>query len=395
MFNRLISLTHSESLLLFGARGTGKSTLLKHELPAANSLWIDLLNYENERRYGENPDLLSQQIRQSTQNLEWVVIDEVQKLPRLLDIVHLEIEKARSSQRNLRFALSGSSARKLKRGGANLLAGRAVVLYLYPFSHIELGETISLDESLTYGTLPTILQHKSREAKLAALAAYVETYIREEIIAEQIVRSIQPFRAFLELAAECNGHIVNYKTLSLAIGVDDKTIKSYFEILEDTLIGYTLPAYDRSLRKQQIKSPKFYLFDTGVARTLNRLLPASGELTGQEYGRAFEQFIICECFRLLGSSTLSKARLYHYTSGNLEIDLVIERPREPLTFVEIKSTDRIVESHLKGLRTMQKQYPEFRYICLSKDTIARNEGGIEVLPWKLALASLNLYQPNV
>jgi uncharacterized protein len=240
MKKRLLSLTDSNSYLLLGARGTGKSTFIKAELEGKNALWIDLLQSVQETRYGENPDLLSEQIEYQRDSLEWVVIDEVQKIPKLLDIVHFEIEKSRHAEKKLQFALSGSSARKLKRGGANLLAGRALVYHLFPFTHIELEKDFNLDEALFFGTIPAILYYKELNARQVALDTYVDTYLKEEIVAEQIIRNIRPFRKFLHLSAQANGKIINFRKFANDLGIDDKTVKSYFDILDDTLIGFCI-----------------------------------------------------------------------------------------------------------------------------------------------------------
>jgi predicted AAA+ superfamily ATPase len=387
MRNRQIKLLETGSYLLFGARGTGKSTLIRHHLRDRKVLWIDLLKASEEQRYFDKPDLLSAQLERRETRPDWVVIDEVQKVPKLLDVVHSEIEKARATGVTLHFALSGSSARKLKREGANLLAGRAFVHHLFPFTHIELGADFDLSSALYFGTLPGILYFTDSDSKHAALEAYVETYLKEEIVAEQLIRNVQPFRKFLNLSAQANGTIVNFHALAKDLRIDDKTVKTYFDILEDTLLGFYLPAYEKSLRKQQIKSPKFYLFDPGVKRVLDQNLPAFAPLSSQEFGFAFEHFILCEFVRLK-SYLHRKMTLSHYNTGSAEIDLVIEAPGEPDTFVEIKATERVSDSHLATLKALRKDYPKFRFICLSRDQIRRVEDGIEILPWAEAIQEL-------
>jgi predicted AAA+ superfamily ATPase len=380
MRTRQLKPLNTGSYFLFGARGTGKSTLIGQHLEGKRLLWIDLLKGTDEQRYFESPDLLSAQIEKDKDLLEWVVIDEVQKVPKLLDVVHREIEKARAAKSKLKFALSGSSARKLKREGANLLAGRAFVHHLFPFTHTELGKDFDLATALYYGTIPSVLHYSDSESRQAALEAYVETYLKEEIIAEQLIRNVQPFRKFLNLSAQANGTILNFSNFSRDLRVDDKTVKVYFDILEDTLIGFYLPAYEKSLRKQQIKSPKFYLFDPGVKRVLDQNLPATAPYSSQEFGLAFEHFIICEFFRLK-SYLKRKATFTHYNTGNSEIDLVMETPGEPDTFIEIKATEKVTNEHLAALKTLRSDFPELRYICLSRDPIGRVENGIEVLHW--------------
>lgn len=387
MRKRQIKLLDTGSYLLFGARGTGKSTIIRHHMKDRKVLWIDLLKGAEEQRYFDRPDLLSTQLEKIDNRPEWVVIDEVQKVPKLLDIVHSEIERARTDGYGLNFALSGSSARKLKREGANLLAGRAFVHHLFPFTHIELGTDFDLSTAVYFGTIPGILHFTDSESRQAALEAYVDTYLKEEVVVEQLVRNIQPFRKFLNLSAQANGTILNFNSLAKDLRVDDKTVKTYFDILEDTLLGFYLPAYEKSLRKQQIKSPKFYLFDPGVKRVLDQNLPAVAPLSSQEFGLAFEHFILCEFVRLK-SYLHRKMSFSHYNTGAAEIDLVIEAPGVADTFVEIKATDRVTEGHFATLRALRKDYPEFRYVCLSRDPISRVEDGIEILPWAEAIRDL-------
>lgn len=384
---RQINLLSDGSYFLFGARGTGKSSLLREKLRSRKTLWIDLLKSKEEQRYLDNPDLLSGQIEQQRDGLEWVVIDEVQKVPKLLDVVHHEIEKARAAGSGLNFALSGSSARKLKRSGANLLAGRAFIHHLFPFTHLELGSDFDLNTALYYGTIPAILHYDKAESRQAALEAYVDTYLKEEILAEQLVRNIQPFRKFLNLSAQANGTIINFSSIAGDLRVDDKTVKTYFNILEDTLVGFYLPAYEKSLRKQQSKSPKFYLFDPGVKRTLDQNLPEEAPLSSQETGLAFEHFVMCEFMRLK-SYLHRKMSFSHYNTGNTEIDLVIEAPGTPDTFVEIKATERVTAEHISTLKALRSDYPQYRYYCLSRDPAARIEYGIEILPWQQGIREL-------
>ena len=387
MRDRQIKLLNTGSYFVFGARGTGKSTLIRHHLKGKKVLWIDLLKGSEEQRYLDNPDLLRAQLEKKGDRPDWVVIDEVQKVPKLLDVVHHEIELARASKSGPHFALSGSSARKLKRDGANLLAGRAFVHHLFPFTHIELGTDFDLTDALYFGTIPGILHFTDSESRQAALDAYVETYLKEEIIAEQLVRNVQPFRKFLNLSAQANGTIVNFSNFANDLRVDDKTVKTYFDILEDTLLGFYLPAYEKSLRKQQIKSPKFYLFDTGVKRVLDQNLPASAPLSSQEFGLAFEHFVLCEFVRLK-SYLRRKMNFSHYNSGSSEIDLVIEAPGMPDTFVEIKATEKVTKVHVAALIAIKKDFPKYRYICMSRDPISRVEDGIEILPWVAGLREL-------
>lgn len=361
---------------MFGARGTGKSSLLRRTM--ANALWIDLLSAKEELRFADNPDVLAEIVR--AQRPRAVVIDEVQKVPRLLDVVHQLIE-----ERGTHFALSGSSARKLKRNSANMLGGRALVSHLYPFTHRELGKEFALASALEFGTLPIILSHGEPEHMRQALEAYVETYLKEEVVAEQLVRNLIPFRKFLPLVAQNNGGIINYREIAKAVKADDNTVKNYFEILEDTLVGFKLPAYERSLRKQQIKSPKFYLFDVGVTRALHPLVH-DGPMSSQECGPAFEHFVITELHRL--RSYLRKRLQFYFlnTGSEYEIDLVVESAGAKVQFVEIKYSEQIGDEHLRGLRLARKALPGAECVCLCREPFARTHDGIDILPWQQGIA---------
>ena len=381
MIERHLQLPDSASYFIFGARGTGKSSLIRRKLNTRRVLWIDLLKGAEEDRYLERPDLLGAQLEMNREQFEWVVIDEVQKVPKLLDVVHREIELSRERGLGPHFALSGSSARKLKREGANLLAGRAFVHNLFPFTHRELGDNFDLAAALYFGTIPAILHFADPESRQSALEAYVETYVKEEVIQEQLLRNVRPFRKFLNLSAQATGKITNFSALARDLRIDEKTVKGYFDILEDTLLGFYLPAFEKSLRKQQVKSPKFYLFDPGVKRILDPNLPASSPFSSQEFGLAFEHFVICELFRLR-SYLRRKMNFSHFNTGSIEIDLVVETPGVPDTFVEIKSSERIIDKHLSSLRAVKRDFPKNRYLCLSRDPIARVEDGIDVVPWK-------------
>ena len=266
MFRRLLKTTRSHSFFLFGARGTGKTTYIKDSFDLDASLYIDLLDPEIEDAYRRMPQRFENQVRALPDAIKWVLIDEVQRAPRLLDIVHRLIE---SSEK--RFVLTGSSSRKLKRGASNLLAGRAFVYHLHPLTVPELGEFFDLDQALRWGMLPGVYSLSEDEDRQAFLRAYALTYLKEEIASEQVVRRLDPFRYFLEVAAQSNGMIINYAKIAEDVGVDPKTVVAYFTILEDTLVGFLLPAYHRSVRKQQRVSPKFYFsIRASSARWLER-----------------------------------------------------------------------------------------------------------------------------
>ena len=350
MFQRIKKLSKNNSFFLFGARGTGKSTLLKQQFQTKETLWIDLLTDADENRYGRHPDELSRALE--AQPYSRIVIDEVQKAPKLLDVVHHEMEKQKKRQ----FILTGSSARKLKRGSANLLAGRAFTHPLFPLTFLELGDAFNLKDCLEFGSLPKLFAYHDKEEKNEFLRSYVKNYLKEEISVEQLVRQLNPFRDFLEVAAQSNGKIVNYSKIANDIGVDDKTVYNYFSILDDTLVGFHLPAFHRSVRKQLRTSPKFYFFDPGIVRALDNTLRV--ELLPQTYafGNAFEHWVILECFRLNEYRQLDYKFSYLQTKDGSEIDLIIQRPGKPELLAEIKSASRITDQQCGRLKHFQKSW---------------------------------------
>lgn len=378
MVNRIQKLSNSDDLFLFGARGTGKSTLIRKLFAQSKVLWIDLLTEEDEERFGRRPDELSKHLKSMT--YEFVVIDEIQKFPKLLDIVHLEIE--RKSQDRPYFILTGSSARKLKKNGANLLGGRAFTYYLYPFTHVELGSLFQLQTALEYGTLPIVWSRTENEKKEEFLRGYVRNYLKEEILAEQVLRQIEPFKDFLEVAAQMNGEIINYSKIARDVGVSDQTIKSFFSILEDTLIGYSLPSFHRSVRKRQREAPKFYFFDPGVRRTLARNLKVPIVPKTSEYGKAFEHFIILEIFRACEYAKNDFKLSYLRTKDDAEIDLIIERPGQPDLLLEIKSKELIREEDLKAINNFYKDWGEpCEAQVWSLDPLSKRIQNVECLLW--------------
>lgn len=384
MIHRIPNLSKSHSFFLFGARGVGKSSLIEtHFQTEKNILYIDLLKSEWEDELLKKPDYLIETIAKLKKNPNWVIIDEVQKIPKLLDIVHHLIET-----KKIKFALTGSSARKLKRGSANLLAGRAFAFELYPLTHIELKNKFDLHRYLSYGGMPALTDFSTDNDIHNYLKTYISTYLKEEIQAEQIVRNLKPFRLFLDVAAQMNAKIINYTKIARDVDADTKSVQNYFEILRDTHVGILLNSYDNSVRKRQKKNPKFYYFDTGVARSLNRRLNLPLVKGTFEYGDLFEQFLILEMHRLNSYFSLDYQFSYLQTNNNLEIDIIIERPGMPTAFVEIKSTEKIKDQDLISLRALKRDYPKNNYFCLSNDPNNRVHDGIEILNWEMGLKEL-------
>ena len=377
------NLKTKQSLFLFGARGTGKSTLLRALFPAEDSLWIDLLDFRQEDLFSRNPDRLS--FLTAGKPLKRVIIDEVQKIPKLLDIVHKEIERNKSIQ----WIMTGSSARKLKRGQANLLAGRAVVFYLHPLSCFEEGAGFRLAKHLQFGGLPRLSSLNSNREKKFFLESYVQNYLKEEILQEQIIRNIRPFRNFLEVAAQMSGQIVNYSKCAREIGVDYKTVQNYFSVLEDTLVGFFLPAYHRSVRKQQQKAPKFFLFDLGARKALEGTLSIPMKPGTFAFGQAFEHFILAECRKLNHYFEKDYRFSYLKTKGGLETDLIVQRPGKKDLLVEIKSAGEIREEHTKAIQKIADDWNLPREAQVwSRDQQIQKINKVKCLPWRTALKAL-------
>lgn len=378
--NRLIELTTRRSFFLFGARNTGKSTLLAHLFQSKQTLWIDLLDADLEERYSRDPASFKQEIMALSEEIKYIVIDEIQKIPKLLNAIHQLIESTHKI-----FIMTGSSARKLKYGGANLLAGRAFVYHLYPLTCVELKQDFDLTIALHWGSLPTIYQLESDKDRMSFLHAYAQTYLKEEIWMEQFIRKIDPFRKFLEVSAQCNGQIINYANLATDVGVDDKTIKQYFSILEDTLMGFMLEPYHGSFRKRLYAKPKFYYFDIGVCRALTRMLSVPIQTSTSYYGNVFEHFIILECIRLASYFYPDYRFYYVKTKDDVEIDLIVDRPNQKLLCIEIKSSHHVKEDKLSSFVKLVQDIGNCEAICISQEPRARRVDDLLILPWEEAL----------
>lgn len=376
MIPRLLTLPDDESFFLFGPRGVGKTTLLKHLPWFSQALYINLLKPADESRFARNPGDLENIVKALSTDQRHIIIDEVQKVPRLLDVVHDLIEST-----DKKFILTGSSARKLKHGGANLLAGRAFVYHLFPFTYFELLQPDKLIDCLRFGMLPKIFEYDSFEKKQLYLEAYTHTYLKEEIWAEQFIRELDPFRRFLEVAAQTNGKIVNFSNIARDVGTSDKNIQKYYSILEDTLLGFFLEPFQHSFRKRLSKTPKFYFFDTGVVRTLTAQLSLPLSESTSQFGEIFEHFIILQAIQL--SKYFHRMYRFSYlkTKDDAEVDLIVERPGLPLLFIEIKSSVNVQSEHLTTLKRLANDFGKCEAICLSRDNYAKHVDGISVYPW--------------
>lgn len=334
------------SFFLFGPRATGKSTWLQGALPGARRL--DLLDTRLALELTRDPHLLESHLG-GLKAGDWVVLDEIQKIPALLDEVHRLMEKTR-----LRFALCGSSARKLKREGANLLGGRALLRRMEGFSAAELGKDFDLERALQWGTLPLVLATPGSEAE--SLQAYVHGYIQEEIKAEGIVRSVPPFLRFLSVAGQLNGQSVNASNVSREAAAPRASVDGYFEILADTLLGHFLPAWQPGFKVRERARPKFYWFDPGVARAAAGL--ARDPVDRAWKGFALETLIYQELRVFNETGAKHRAISYYRTPANVEIDFIIETRKlvqggnPSVVCVEVKSADRWDPSWGRAMREL-------------------------------------------
>lgn len=362
MLQRVLNL-HNEvnnSIFLFGGRQTGKSTILHQQFP--QSIYIDLLDSKVKERYRRNPSLLYEALIDKPEGT-LVIIDEIPELPALLNEVHRLIV-----ERKLVFILCGSSARKLKRKGRNTLGGRAVPVYLYPFVSVEIPD-FDIDHAVLYGMIPPHYLNKNPNR---LLAGYIDIYLKEEIKEEALVRNLDSFNRFLEVAALTDGEIVNNKNIAQDCGVHATTVNAYFDILEDTLMGYRIPAFRKVMKRRLMQAPKFYYFDIGVA---NHLLHRKELVRGTpEYGHAFEHLVIQEIYAWLHYTHSEEELSYWRTYTGMEVDAVIGDAR---VAVEIKSVEEVMPRHLKGLKTFGDEHPQSRKIVVSLDKINRRIGDIE------------------
>jgi predicted AAA+ superfamily ATPase len=372
----------SSSFFLFGARATGKTTFLRSFLADKSTFWVDLLDPDLESRYLNHPRQFYDEMLMQRAKAEWIVVDEVQKCPLLLNYVHKLIEET-----DLKFALTGSSARKLRRGAANLMAGRALLNELFPLTAAELDTAFILMEALHWGTLPSLARFSTAEEKTAYLNAYAHSYLKEEIFAEQLVRKMQPFRRFLEVSAQCHGTQLSYRKLGRELQMDGKTVQSYFQILEDTLVGFLLYPHHSSLRKSLVQSPKFYFFDLGVQRALARILEGRLVESTSAFGEAFEAFIVLEIQR---HNSYSRAgyTLEYYSDGSHEIDLILSRGPKDIVAIEIKSAREINDAQVRKFAGLAEAIGAHRKIFISQDRIGRQSEGVSCLSWQAALAEL-------
>jgi uncharacterized protein len=374
------SLRGSRSAFLFGPRGTGKSTLAQAWLAAAKGdIYIDLLRSEQFRKYAREPERLRQEVEFALTKANTkkspipVVIDEIQRVPDLLNEIHSLLE---SYPKRLQFLMTGSSARKLKRGASNLLGGRAVALQLGAISSSE--TKFSLERALSFGTLP-VFWELPRPVK--ELSTYVDTFLREEILQEALIRKADPFTRFLDVAGAMNGQTVNHKKLAAQCGASDKTVRTYYEILVDTLIFARVDAYTFSAKERIVASPKYYTFDCGVLNALNGELRTELRPATFRYGVLFENWCVVDLLREISYRDSGHKAFHYRTYDGLEVDLVLSRGvRDTPKAIEIKSAP--LPREFSGLRSFKASHPNATLFCIADCARAYQVDDVRVVPWR-------------
>ena len=357
-----------KACFLYGRRQTGKTWLIRHTLSAYRT--YNLLDSETYLKLSRTPARLREEC---TSKDRIVVIDEIQKLPGLLDEVHYLIE-----EKNIHFLLTGSSARKLRHGGVNLLGGRARVKHLYPFIRSELKDHFDLSRALNSGLLPSIY---FSDAPDEDLQAYVGTYLKEEIAAEGLTRNIPAFSRFLEVAALCNGQMINYTNIANDAQVARTTIHEYFQILKDTLIASEVSAWGKSKKRKPIGTSKFYLFDPGVTRFLQNRKTIQSK--SPEFGEMFETYLFHELKAYADYRSRGEVCYWRSLSG-FEVDFILSDS----TAIEVKSSSTISPQDLKGLKALQEEKKLKHYVLVCFEKEPRIVNGIRILPWDLFLEQL-------
>ena len=363
MYHRIFDIENrlDEAMFLFGGRQTGKSTLLKERFPKA--VYIDLLKSDVRNRFKQHPEEFRESLlRYPPETL--VIVYEIQKVPDLLDEVHwLMVEKG------LWFILSGSSARKIKKSGANNLGGRAIPETLFPLVSAEIPD-FDLERAVQNGMIP---RHYMVANARNRMRAYIDLYLKEEIIEEALVQNVDEFVRFMEVAAIMDGEILNYENVASDCEVSANTVKAYYKILVDTLLGFEVPAYRKVIKRKLYKSPRFYYFDVGIANHLTKRYHLAPKTP--EYGHAFEHLIMQEIVAYLGYTNSDEELTYWHTYENLEVDAVIGDAR---VAIEIKSKEHIDHDDKKGVTEFAKEHPDTKQIIVSKDRISRRSGDVDL-----------------
>ncbi len=385
MFKRCLNLKKlpkNQSAFLWGARQTGKSSYLKYNYP--DSIYYDLLDSSEAIRFTKSPSLLKEELLAvSKSKLKHpVIIDEIQKVPSLLDEVHWLIENA-----SIQFILCGSSARKLKTQATNLLGGRAWPYYCFPLSYCEI-PNFNLLKALRNGLIPNHYQSKNDEYIFNFHQAYVDVYLTDEIRNEGLVRNLPGFARFLDVAGLSNGEMINATNIARDCGIDRVTVQAYYQILVDTLLGYFVPPFRKKIKRDIIiATPKFYLFDVGIANYLSSQIPQ--DLKGSVAGKSFEHFILMELKAYMAYHNKKPNITYWRTKNGLEVDFIIDAN----IAIEVKISTHVRKQDISGLIAFCEEHPKSRAIVVSQDKRSRHlevddNITIEIIPWQEFLNKL-------
>lgn len=373
MYARLLNPPAQKSFFLFGSRGTGKTTWVKTTFP--NALYFDLLKAETYDYFVTNPTRIEDSIPKDFK--DWIVIDEIQKIPQLLDEVHRLIEN-----NHYKFILTGSSARKLRRGGVNLLAGRALVYNIHPLTAIELGDAFHLKEYIEFGGLPAVF---ATQDKKNYLKSYIQTYLQQEIIQEGISRNVGSFARFLETASFSQGSVLNMTEVGREASVGRKVVEDYFCALEDLMLGVRLPVFSKKAKRRLIKHNKFYFFDVGVYQTIRPTGPLDQpEMVG---GVALESLFFQNLQAINDYLDLGYKLYYYRTATGVEVDFIAYGAKGIKAF-EIKSKKTISQSDVSGLVAFLKDYPMAKCSMIYGGSERRYVGNITIIPFVEALKDL-------
>ena len=375
MYNRILKLPLEEknSVFLFGPRGTGKTSWIKANLQ--DSLYFDLLEFSTYKSFSANPGRLENLIPKGYKN--WIVLDEIQRVPELLNEVHRLIENYK-----IRFLLTGSSARSLRRRGVNLLAGRALTYHMHPFVIQELGDDFNFSYALTYGLLPAAVANTDPKK---FLESYVQTYLREEVLQEGLTRNIGAFSRFLEIASFSQGNILNFSEIARELSLNRLMVANYFEILEDLLLAKRINVFTHRSKRKMVAHQKFYFFDVGVYRSLRPMGPL--DIKEESDGAALETLFFQSLLAINDYFNLDYKIYFWRTSTGIEVDFVIYGPCGLHAF-EIKRSSQVTNKALRGLKNFKKDYPESKLHFLYLGKHKEYHGDIDVIPFEDALKDL-------
>lgn len=366
-------LVSKKSFFLFGPRSTGKTSLIKKTFDSSTIMYLNLLHNDMYQKFLKHPERLRELVAHK-EDLTLVIIDEIQRVPILLNEVHSLIEDC-----NITFLLTGSSARSLRKAGVNLLAGRAWEAHLFPLTWRELGVHQNMDRYFLYGGLPHVYLSDEPQEELHA---YIHTYLKEEIQAESFLRKIASYSKFLEMAALTSGQVLNFNEISSDTGIPASTVREYYKILEDTFLGFLVPGWTKSIKRKALTKAKFYFFDLGVRNTLAGI--SNIDPNSDLFGQAFEHAIALELRAYLSYRRQRKDLHYWLTTHGVEVDFIIGSQLA----IEVKSTQNVQDKHLKNLKILSEENICEAYFCVSFDKMTRKKDFIHIYYWEDFLEDL-------